>query len=191
VLADKGHALWSDPDRLPEVVRSCGEAFGWIHRLAVIDPETDAVREQALQRLPVLMRWILERWAPVGTGSVIRSHNFSRNDFLVSTDARLSVLDPPILGAPAFLHDDVAWFTYQLLSRAAPEQRLPLRSSFLAGYESSSLRSPFDKPGLRAVGICEASRALGTAKRLLMKGKPADAFRSFWIALTTPGRISS
>ncbi len=191
VLADTGHALWSDPDRLPEVVRACGEAFGWIHRLAVIDPVTDDVREKALQRLPVVMRWILKRWAPVGKGSVIRSHNFSRNDFLVSTDAQLSVVDPPIIGAPALLHDDVAWFTYQLLSRATPEQRLPLRASFLTGYESSSPNGPFDRADFRGIGICEASRALGTAKRLLMKGKLGEAFRSFWIALTTPGRVSA
>ena len=39
VLADTRHALWTDPDRLSEVVKSCGEAFGWIHRLAVIDPK--------------------------------------------------------------------------------------------------------------------------------------------------------
>ena len=191
VLPNTGHGLWSDPDRLPEVVRSCGEAIGWIHRLAVIDPETHAARQEALQRLPGLMRWILKRWAPVGKDWVIRSHNFSRNDFLVSTDAQLSVVDPPILGAPALLHEDVAWFTYQLLTRAAPEQRLPLRSSFLRGYQSSSLGGTFDEAGLRAVGICEASRALGTAKRLLMEGAFAEAFRSFRIALTTPGRVSS
>ena len=102
-----------------------------------------------------------------------------------------SVVDPPILGTPALLHEDVAWFTYQLLTRAAPEQRLGLRSLFLEGYQSSSLDGPFDKAGLRAVGICEASRALGTAKRLLMKGEFAEAFRSFKIALTTPSRVSS
>jgi len=190
VLADTGHALWADPDRLSQVVKSCGEAVGWIHRLAVIDPETDAVRHEALRRLPAIMRWVLERWAPAKEGSVIRSHNFSRNDFLVSSDAQLSVVDPPILGTPALLHEDVAWFTYQLLTRAAPDQRLGLRSLFLEGYQSSSLEGPFDKAGLRAVGICEASRALGTGKRLLMKGDIADALRSFKIALTTRSRVS-
>jgi len=190
-LADTGHALWTDSDRLPDVVKSCGEAFGWIHRLAVIDPETDAVRRAALQRLPVVMRWVLKRWAPVGKGSVIRSHNFSRNDFLVSADGRLSVLDPPILGTPALLHEDVAWFTYQLLSRAPASDRLRLRRLFLGGYQSSSLGGSFEKAGLRAVGICEAARALGTAKRSLTKGEFADAFRSFRIALTTPGRLSA
>jgi hypothetical protein len=171
-------------------VKSCGEAFGWIHRLAVIDPETDAVRHEALQRLPAIMRWVLGRWAPAKEGSVIRSHNFSRNDFLVSSDAQLSVVDPPILGAPALLHEDVAWFTYQLLTRAAPGQRLGLRSLFLEGYQSSSLGGPFDKTDLRGVGIYEASRAFGTAKRLLMKGDFAGALQSFKIALTTPGRVS-
>ena len=122
---------------------------------------------------------------------MIRSHNFSRNDFLVSSDAHLSVVDPPILGTPALLHEDVAWFTYQLLTRAAPEHRLRLRSLFLEGYQSSSLVGSFDKAGLRAIGICEASWALGTAKRLLMKRKFAEAVRSFKIALTTPGRVSS
>jgi hypothetical protein len=190
VLTDTGHALWDDPDRLPEIVKACGEAFGWIHRLAVIDPETDAVRQEALQRLPAVMRWILERPAPVKEGSVIRSHNFSRNDFLVSADAKLSVVDPPILGTPALLHDDVAWFTYQLLTRALPEQRLGLRRMFLQGYESSSLGGPFDRGGLRAIGICEAARALGTAKRLLVKGKLVECLRSLQIALSTPGRIS-
>jgi hypothetical protein len=191
VLADTGHALWTDPGRLSQVVKSCGEAFGWIHRLAIIDPETDAVRHEALQRLPAIMGWVLERWASPKKGSVIRSHNFSRNDFLVSSDAQLSVVDPPILGTPALLHEDVAWFTYQLLTRAAPGQRLALRSLFLEGYQSSSLYGPFDKDGLRAVGICEASRALGTAKRLLMKGNFGDALQSFKIALTTRSRVSS
>ena len=191
VLPDAGHALWDDPDRLPEIVRACGEAFGWIHRLAVIDPETDAVRNEALHRLPAVMRWMLNRWAPVENGSVIRSHNFSRNDFLVSPDGQLSVVDPPILGTPALLHDDVAWFTYQLLSRAVPEQRLRLRGLFLEGYESSSLGGRFDSGGLRAIGICEAARALGTAKRLLMKGNLGEGLRSLQIALSTPGRVST
>ena len=190
VLPDTGHALWDDADRLPEIVKACGEAFGWIHRLAVIDPETNADRQEALQRLPAVMRWVLERWAPVKKGSVIRSHNFSRNDFLVSADAKLSVVDPPILGTPALLHDDVAWFTYQLLSRAGPEQRLRLRRLFLEGYESSSLGEPFDRAGLRAVGIYEATRALGTAKRLLFKGQLGEALRSLQIALGAPGRVS-
>ena len=101
---------------------------------------------------------------------MIRSHNFSRNDFLVSSDAQLSVVDPPILGTPALLHEDVAWFTYQLLTRAAPGQRLRLRSLFLEGYQSSSLGGPFDKAGLRAVGIYEASRALGTGKATAHEG---------------------
>ena len=191
VLADTRHALWTDPNHLPEVVKASGEAFGWIHRLAVIDPETDTVRREALQRLPALMRWVIERWAPVGKGSVIRSHNFSRNDFLVSADAQLSVVDPPILGTPALLHEDVAWFTYQLLTRAAPRERQSLRSLFLDGYQSSSLGGKFDKAGLRAVGICEAARALGTAKRMLMKGEIVEAFRSLGIALTAPGRMSA
>jgi len=191
VLADTNHALWADPDRLSEVVESCGEAIGWIHSLAVIDPETDAVRREALQRLPAVMRWVLERWAPVEKGSVIRSHNFSRNDFLVSADGHLSVVDPPVLGTPALMHEDVAWFTYQLLSRATPREQLTLRRVFLEGYQSSSLSGSFGKTGLRAVAVCEASRALGTARRLLMKGELAEAFRSFRIALTAPGRVSA
>ncbi len=191
VLPDTGHALSVEPGRLPDIVKACGEAFGWIHRLAVIDPATDADRQEALQRLPAVMRWILERRGPVKKGSLIRSHNFSRNDFLVAADAQLSVVDPPILGTPALLHDDVAWFTYQLLTRAVPEQRLRLRRMFLEGYESSSLGGKFDRESLRAVGICEAARALGTAKRLLMKGKLVECLRSIQIALSTPGRITT
>jgi hypothetical protein len=189
VLPDPAGVPWGDPDGLARVIRACGEAFGWVHRLALIEPASQEVRDQALQRLPSAIRPLLMRSAPPSAGSYVRSHNFSRNDFLVAPDGGLSVLDPPIQGKPALLHEDVAWFTFQLMTRAERSQRRRLRAVFLEGYGSSAAGGPLTEADIRAVGICEMARALGTSKRLLLERNLGDGFQSLGVALTAPARF--
>jgi hypothetical protein len=189
VLPDPAGVPWGDPDGLARVIRACGEAFGWVHRLALIEPTSQEVRDQALQRLPSAIRPLLMRSAPPSAGSYVRSHNFSRNDFLVAPDGGLSVLDPPIQGKPALLHEDVAWFTFQLMTRAERSQRRRLRAVFLEGYGSSAAGGPLTEADIRAVGICEMARALGTSKRLLLERNLGDGFQSLGVALTAPARF--
>jgi hypothetical protein len=129
--------------------------------------------------------------SPPGDRSFVHSHNFSRNDFLVSPSGGLSVLDPPVRGKPALLHEDLAWFTFQLLSRAQRSQRRHLRSVFLEGYGSSAPGGPPTESDLRAVAICEIARALGTAKRLGLEGNVGEAFRALGIAVSGPLRFGS
>jgi hypothetical protein len=191
VLPDPARVPWGDPDGLARVVRTCGEAIGWVHQLALIEPTSQDVRDQALQRLPSAVRPLLVRTAPPRDGSYVRSHNFSRNDFLVSPDGGLSVLDPPFLGKPALRHEDVAWFTFQLLTRADRSQRRRLRAVFLEGYGSSAPGGPLTESDLRAVGICEMARALGTSKRLLLERNLGDGLQSLGVALSAPGRFGS
>lgn len=188
-LADSTHPLWSEPHRLTDLVRLSGEAFGWIHRLETIDPEPADVRERALKRLPIVVRWILLLVARPPAGSVVRSHNFSRNDFLVSPRYELCVLDPPSEGKPALLHEDLAWFNYQLLERLERRQALQLRKVFLDGHDRSSSAGPLSKTDRRAITICEGARALGTAKRLLLKRSYRAALRPIRIALGLPRRL--
>jgi hypothetical protein len=191
VLPDPDGVPWGAPDGLTGVVRSCGEAMGWVHRLASIDTPTQEMRDQALQRIPAGIRGLLLRTAPPTEGSYVRSHNFSRNDFLVSPDGGLSILDPPIEGKPALLHEDVAWFTFQLLSRAQRSQRRRLRASFLDGYGSSAPRGPLTESDLRAVALCEMARGLGTSKRLILERNLGDGFQALGIALGALGRFSA
>jgi hypothetical protein len=190
VLMGETGASWGDPDGIAGVVRSCGEAMGLVHRLALIAPSSPGVRDQALQRLPAVIRWLLVRAAPPRDGSYVHSHNFSRNDFLVSADGAVAVLDPPIQGKPALLHEDVAWFTFQILSRAPRSQQRRLRAVFLDGYGSSAPGGPLTESDLRAVAICEMDRALGTAKRLILNGELGYGFLALGIALRTPGRFT-
>jgi hypothetical protein len=191
VLAHPADVHWGSPDGLAGVVRTCGEAIGWVHQLALVDHAAPEVREQALHRLPAPIRRLLVSMAPPGEGSFVRSHNFSRNDFLVADDGGLAVIDPPIQGKPALLHEDVAWFTFQLLSRAPRSQRRRLRSVFLDGYGSSAPGGPLTESDLRAVALCEMARALGTAKRLVLERNMGDGIQALGIALTAPGRFGS
>jgi hypothetical protein len=190
VLPDPSGVPWGDPEGLARVVRSCGEAIGWVHRTALIEPASQEVRDEALQRLPSAIRPLLTRTAPPWDGSFVRNHNFSRNDFLVAPDGGLSVLDPPIQGKPALLHEDLAWFTFQLMTRAERSQRRRLREAFLEGYGSSAPRA-LTESDIRAVGIFEMARALGTSKRLLLERNLGDGFQSLGVALTAPARFGS
>jgi hypothetical protein len=188
VLPDPSQVAWGTPDGLDDVVRSCGEAIGWVHRLALIDAPTQEVRDQALQRLPAGIRRRLMTTAPPQEDWFVHSHNFSRNDFLVSPDGGLAVLDPPIQGKPALLHEDLAWFTFQLLSRAPRSQRKRLRAAFLDGYSTSAPGGQLAESDLRAVALCEMARGLGTAKRLLLERNLRDGLQALGIALGAPGR---
>jgi hypothetical protein len=190
VIPDASGVPWGEPESLAAVVHSCGEAMGWVHHLALIHSPAEEVRDRALQRLPAGIRGLLMRMAPPGEASYVHSHNFSRNDFLVSPDGELAVLDPPIQGKPALLHEDVAWFTFQLLSRAQRNQRRSLRAVFLDGYGASAPGGPLTETDLRAVAICEMARGLGTAKRLLLERNLGDGFQAVGIALGALGRLT-
>lgn len=174
------------------VLRSCGEAIGAFHHSESV-PEEPVAGSAAMSELSAAARRALvSRAGAARVAEVLaraRSYRFSPNDFLVTEERTLVLLDPPHVLKFDFVHRDIGSFFMELHRSLVGERRpdgageaellTASRTAFLDGYRETgpvALDLPEDTWAIdlflaaRVAGVARsraASKAYGPARRAL------------------------
>jgi len=187
IARDPFHPVWDDGDEVVlDLVRNCGHAIGAYHSADDPNGETSSSstrREQLLavaRRAGVPGRTVLQieprlEWA--------RGYRISPNDFIVSDDHRLVMIDPPHVRRYEYVHTDVSTFLFELhrsffgdgpLSPhdGKADLMMSLRKAFLDGYAATGpipMTSPVDEWAIR---LYEVSKIMGFAYTRMRRKQP-------------------
>jgi glycosyltransferase involved in cell wall biosynthesis len=189
IARDPFHPVWNDGDEaVLDLVRSCGHAIGAYHSAGDPngEPSSSMQREHLLaaaRRAGVPARTVLQieprlEWA--------RGYRVSPNDFIVTDDHRLVMIDPPHVRRYEHVHSDVSTFLFELHRSfygdgpLSPHDGkatllLTLRKAFLDGYAATGpipMTSPIDEWTIR---LYEVSKIMGFAYTRMRRKQPRSA----------------
>jgi hypothetical protein len=198
--------LLGEADR-HSVVRACGEAIGAYHRAEEV-PDEPVDRSEAMTELSAVARRSLVSRATVariGPGLVrARTYRVSPNDFLLTDQHTVVLLDPPHIQRYDYVHRDIGSF-FMELHRSLVGVRRPVgkdesdmvrssRTAFLEGYRETGPVA-LDRPeDIWAIDLFQTGRVMGVARSRVLAGLlgPARVALSWalWIrwGLSPPGR---
>ncbi|MEN8238285.1 MAG: glycosyltransferase, partial [Actinomycetota bacterium] len=178
ILSDPSHPLWSEGEtRLVNLVALCGQAIGAYHAAerAVDDPVAASIARKdllgAARRAGVRSRTVLGLENRLERA---RGYRFSPNDFLISGDGGLVMIDPPHVRKYDYIQRDVSAFTFELHraligdgpgvpSHTNADLLIALRQAFFTGYAASGPTNMTDEIDRWMVGFYEVSRITGAA----------------------------
>lgn len=158
------------------VLVACGEAIGAFHRSEPV-PKDPVAGSAAIAELAAAARRSLvsgSATARIGPGLArARSYRFSPNDFLVTDQQTLVLLDPPHVLKYDFVHRDIGSF-FMELHRALVGEKRPdeteshlvdrSRDAFLDGYREAG-PDDLDRPeDIWAIDLFQAARVAGVAR---------------------------
>ena len=190
ILQDPSHSVRNlGGAKMVELVDQCGQAVGAYHTAegAIDDPATTkAARDDLLtaaRRAGVSSRAILQI-EPVLERA--RGYRFSPNDFMVASDSRLVMIDPPHVRKYDYIQRDVSAFTFEL-HRALigdgpllPDHQnagllMELRQAFLDGYARTGPTSMSREVDEWMIRFYEVSRITGLAYARIRRRQPRAA----------------
>lgn len=174
------------------VLRSCGEAIGAFHHSESVPDEPVAGSAAMSELSAAARRALVSPAAAVRVADVLaraRSYRFSPNDFLVTENQTLVLLDPPHVQKFDFVHRDIGSF-FMELHRSLVGERGPggvgeadlldsTKAAFLEGYRETgpvALDLPED---VWAIDLFVAARVAGVAR----SRATSRAFGPAWRAL--------
>ena len=159
------------------VIRACGESIGAFHRSEHL-PDGPVAGSAAMAELSAAARRALvSRATAARVGQELdraRSYRFSPNDFLVTDNQTLVLLDPPHVQKYDFVHRDIGSF-FMELHRSLVGERRPAgneeeglvqrsRTAFLDGYREAG-PAALDRPeDIWAIDLFQAARVAGVAR---------------------------
>lgn len=168
--------LLGDAER-QDVLRACGEAIGAFHRAEEV-PDGPGDGSAAMSELSAAARRsLISRATPgrIGPGLArARSYRFSPNDFLLTDQQTLVLLDPPHVQKYDFVHRDIGSF-FMELHRSLVGERRPIgteeadlvqrsRTAFLDGYRVAGPVA-LDRPeDIWAIDLFQTARVAGVAR---------------------------
>ena len=190
VLQDPTHAVWNHGEaKMMELVGQCGQAIGAYHAAedAVDDPATTRAALDDL--LTAARRAGVSRWAILQLEPGLeraRGYRFSRNDFIVDSDHRLVMIDPPHSREYDYIQRDVSAFTCDLHRALIGDGPLgsdhenaamlmDLRRAFLEGYALTGPATMSREVDEWMIAFYEASRITGLALARVRGRKPYAA----------------
>lgn len=158
------------------VLTACGEAIGAFHRAENV-PDESVAGSAAMAELSAAARRTLvsrDMATQIGPGLTrARSYRFSPNDFLVTDQQTLVLLDPPHVQKYDFVHRDIGTFFMELHRSLVGEKRPNAteahsvdrsRNAFLAGYRQA-WPDVLDQPeDIWAIDLFQAARVAGVAR---------------------------
>lgn len=158
------------------VLRTCGEAIGAFHRSEHVSEEPVSGSAAMAELVAAARRALVSRSTATRIGPGLaraRSYRFSPNDFLVTEQQTLVLLDPPHVQKYDFVHRDIGSF-FMELHRSLVGERRPdakeadlvdkARCAFLDGYRTAGpdlLNRPED---IWAIDLFQAARVAGVAR---------------------------
>jgi len=198
-------ALPSLPDsERSAVLRLCGEAIGAFHAAQEVpdDPRIGTAASRELHSTA--------RRSAVGVGMVrraeprlarARGYRFSPNDFMVTGEGSLVLLDPPHVQKYDYVHRDVASF-FMELHRALVGERRPAgeeenetlrrgQAAFLEGYREAGGVALDREEDRWAIELFQVGRVVGVARGRLRSGLGGPAWRALSWAWWLRKKMSS
>lgn len=190
------------------VLRLCGQAIGAFHAAEEVpdEPRTQSAASAELMaaaRRSLVRRETASRAEPVLARA--RSYRFSPNDFLLTEEHSLVLLDPPHVRKYDYVHRDIASF-FMELHRCLVGERRPAGSdeyssirraceAFLNGYRVTGPVA-LDRPeDLWAIDLFRTARVVGVARSRTRSGQWGPAFRAifwaFWMRRGLSARFAS
>lgn len=173
------------------VLRLCGEAIGAFHAAEEVpdDPRIGAAASRELHataRRSAVNSGMVRRTEPrLGRA---RSYRFSPNDFLLTGDGSLVLLDPPHVQKFDYVHRDVASF-FMELHRALIGERRPAgdgevralrlgQAAFLEGYRDAGGKALDRAEDRWAIELFQVGRVVGVVRGRLRSGLGGPAWRA-------------
>lgn len=189
--------LLEEPER-HAVLRTCGAAIGAFHRAETV-PVEPVVESEAMTELSAAARRALVSRAVAARVGVdltrARNYQISPNDFLLTDQRTLVLLDPPHVRRYDFVHRDIGSFFMELHRSLAGERRpsgeeedrliQKSRTAFLDGYRQTGPVA-LDRPrDIWAIDLFQAARVVGVARNRAISAAYIPARRAlswaWWI----------
>ncbi|MGF1618753.1 MAG: phosphotransferase [Acidimicrobiia bacterium] len=161
------------------VLRACGEAIGAFHRSEHVPDEPFAGSAAMAELSAAARRALVSRAAAARIGPGLaraRSYRFSPNDFLVTDQQTLVLLDPPHVQKYDFVHRDIGSFFMELHRSLVGEWRPDAteadsversRNAFLDGYREAGPDDLIRPEDIWAIDLFQAARVAGVARSRL------------------------
>ena len=190
ILSNSLHPMWkAGEEKIIGLVGQCGQAIGAYHSAQSVVDDTATTRTArddlltAARRAGVSNRTILQLEPQLERA---RGYRFSPNDFIVDSEGRLVMIDPPHVRKYDYIQRDVSAFTYELHRALIGDGPLPqdhdsagllisLRQAFLQGYGTigpATMTRSIDEWMIR---FYEVSRITGLAYARLRRRQPRSA----------------
>lgn len=179
-----------------KLLTACGRAIGAFHTAQTLDIDDvliEAARDELVstaRRTGFTRKEALRRSESLACS---RAFRFSPNDFLVSNDGTVVLLDPPHVRKYEFVHRDIGTFVMELHRSLVGENTPPSSeesarletavTSFLKGYRDTGPSSLMEPNDIWAIFVFAAARVGGVAANRLRKLDLVKGFSSIRWAL--------
>lgn len=182
--------------RRDKLLTACGRAIGAFHTAQTVDTDDVLIEAARDELVSVARRTGFTRKEAVRRSESLacsRAFRFSPNDFLVSNDGTIVLLDPPHVRKYEFVHRDIGTFVMELHRSLVGEHKPPSPeesarleaavTSFVRGYGDTGPSSLTDPNDIWAIFVFAAARVGGVAANRLRKLDLGKSFSSIRWAL--------